>query len=410
MEAFFPATSSRSADEGTAAHTMREWCLNEVRPAADYPDSHIQVNGEWYSTRGEMAEAVQRSLDHIGTLESIDYAKLYVEVRVPISHITGEEGAEGTSDAVLVTPDELIVNDLKYGANPNNRVDAEQNGQLRLYGAGTVEWLRQEGREVPERIRYIIDQPRLNHISEWSESLEELEAWVDEEVRPAAERALEYYYRRDRFVTAEPDGSLFIDPPFDREALKPSGKACQWCRALAVCPAAKRKAEDALEAGFAALVEEPTLDQQSALEQAYRAIPFTKKRMEAVENYIFGRLITGQPVGALKLALGRGGNAAWGKDNEYEEEATKRLKAMRFKNDDIFVHKLMSPTQIRKLLGDQPKRLEKLEELITRSEPKPQVALPEDKRPAWLPPVLEDEFAVLAEASASADVSLDDLF
>jgi hypothetical protein len=61
---------------------------------------------------------------------------------VPIDHITGEYGATGTADAVLVIewPDNtswIDVWDLKYGCGVE--VEAENNEQGMMYALGAIE-------------------------------------------------------------------------------------------------------------------------------------------------------------------------------------------------------------------------------------------------------------------------------
>lgn len=87
----------------------------------------------------QMAEEVQMYVDYIRDLrDSIPGAYLMIEQRVPIDHLTGEDGAEGTADAVIVCPDELIIVDLKFGYDP---VSAEDNPQLQMYALGVIKAL-----------------------------------------------------------------------------------------------------------------------------------------------------------------------------------------------------------------------------------------------------------------------------
>jgi len=49
-----------------------------------------------------------------------------VEQRLSIEAITKEPGAKGTSDAVILAGEELVIVDLKYGRGV--KVDADENG------------------------------------------------------------------------------------------------------------------------------------------------------------------------------------------------------------------------------------------------------------------------------------------
>lgn len=73
------------------------------------------------------------------------------------------------------------------------------------------------------------------------------------------------------------------------------------------------------------------------------------------------------------------------------------MKALRLKADDMYDKKLISPTTAEKLLKTDPKKWDKLKELITRASGKPSVAPATDKRPALaIHTATGDEFAALA--------------
>jgi hypothetical protein len=83
--------------------------------------------------------------------------ELLVEQSLPIAHITGEEDAEGTGDAVILRGDEIIVIDLKFGRGVE--VSAIDNPQLMLYGLGALEKFGLLGDF--KRVRMVISQPRI---------------------------------------------------------------------------------------------------------------------------------------------------------------------------------------------------------------------------------------------------------
>ncbi len=109
---------------------------------------------------------------------------LYVEVKVPIDHITGEHGATGTADAVIYHPPLITVMDAKFGRGKVNAYEVmtpeildadgnvvepayiEPNSQLAMYASGALRAFDLFG-EV-ERVRMIIVQPKLNHVSEYA--------------------------------------------------------------------------------------------------------------------------------------------------------------------------------------------------------------------------------------------------
>jgi hypothetical protein len=97
---------------------------------------------------------------------------LLVERKVPIGHLTGEEGAKGTADAVVIKGAErnLTVVDLKYGMGVE--VSAIENPQLMLYALGAYEMYGVLADF--ETVSMYIHMPRLNYVSEYHISVAEL--------------------------------------------------------------------------------------------------------------------------------------------------------------------------------------------------------------------------------------------
>jgi hypothetical protein len=108
-----------------------------------------------------------------------------VEQALDLAAITGEAGAQGTADAVIVAGSRLHVIDLKYGRGV--RVDAERNPQLILYALAALDTLDPLG-EVTD-VMLTIHQPRLEHVSSWEATADELRALLPR-IRAAAHRAL----------------------------------------------------------------------------------------------------------------------------------------------------------------------------------------------------------------------------
>jgi hypothetical protein len=125
-----PDTASRDSGEGTAAHALRAMCLTEGTDTGAYLGRII----EDFEVTDEMAQAVQRSLDVIRAMPG------HIEVEVPldISHITGEPGARGTSDTVILDYERatLVVDDYKHGAGVY--VSEVMNEQFLAYAVGAA--------------------------------------------------------------------------------------------------------------------------------------------------------------------------------------------------------------------------------------------------------------------------------
>lgn len=129
-----PDESSSFADEGTDAHELAARCLESGKNANDFLG---ETMGKGNVVGADMAYNVQAYVDYVRNMASeIPGAQLLVEQRLPIGHLTGEEGAKGTADVVILGGEEIIVVDLKYGRGV--AVEAEDNPQLQIYGLGAV--------------------------------------------------------------------------------------------------------------------------------------------------------------------------------------------------------------------------------------------------------------------------------
>ena len=151
LEADEPDTSNDYSDEGTAAHFLASTCLEMLNNAVAFKGQSISVfngKGDWtfaahkypgvkpsntYTIDDEMAAYVQLYLDKVR--EYADGGTLLVEQRMSISHLTGEENAAGTADAVILQGDEIIIADLKYGMR---EVDGDRNKQMMVYALAAL--------------------------------------------------------------------------------------------------------------------------------------------------------------------------------------------------------------------------------------------------------------------------------
>ena len=93
----------------------------------------------------------------------------------------------GTGDLVIVADGVLEVVDFKGGRGV--RVEAERNSQLMLYGLGAL--LEFDPLYDIRNVRMTIVQPRLNNISTYETTTDELIRWAEQEVRPKALLAYE---------------------------------------------------------------------------------------------------------------------------------------------------------------------------------------------------------------------------
>lgn len=223
--------SSKYADEGTDAHTLGSMVLeNPFMDCADYLGRQLPKGHE--VTRN-MAAAVQKYVELVRSLPG----KLLVEQSLPLEPITGEKGAQGTGDAVLLDFDslEITVVDLKYGTGI--QVNAENNPQLMHYGLAAM--LQYEQFAPWKLVRGIISQPRRDHVSEAVYTRAEILAFRKDSKRAAKE------HRRLNGQT--------VYTLWDYGALHASKKTCRWCMRKDPCPEYARMKLDENKVEFSPL-------------------------------------------------------------------------------------------------------------------------------------------------------------
>jgi hypothetical protein len=403
-----PSTSSEAAMQGTAEHQVSEECLLN----GGSPESYIgrtllfwrngDTQGETWDTEQDehafrdagvtvyhdvtideaSAARCAAYVQFVRDLVAAKNATLFVEQRLPIDHITGEADAKGTSDSVLVTEDEIIIADAKFGRSkvmaygvvkpavfnadgveiepavldPNDQLAMYADGALREFG-----WLAEF-----KRVRMIIVQPAIGHVSEFAYSVEQHNAFI-ERVRQDAEST-----RTNPTFNPTPDNCYFCPGRFDCAARNE--------RALTIAAGAFEDPDALVQA-----VEQAPADRK--LGTLYSNLPFIKRWAEDIETRVRETLEAGLPVvraDGMQYGFepGRQGAREWVDDKAAEE----LLSKMRL-GDDMYVKKVISPTVAEKLtkvpknapegtaprLG--PRQWNKLAAQITRADGKPQVVL-----------------------------------
>jgi hypothetical protein len=369
-------SGSKYADEGTAAHFLASHCLENgtephdhlgltiglfVHPESDSefqkfiedasPDVMEQCDLRTeYEVDDEMADEVKKYTDLVRDLVKSTNGTLFVEQRLPIDHITGEEGATGTSDTVIVTPSELIVIDLKYGAG--EPVDAQDNEQLIMYGLGAL-----------------ISQPRKQYVGEAVYTMAETEGW-------------------SKFLTERASRTQLPNP-----VAIPGKKQCRWCRAAGQCKEQDDWVQAQVGVQFEDLTKEVVADVANndalTLGEKMKAVEMVEDWCKQVRAAVERNLLSGVEVEGFKLVEGKRGARQWNNADEVEGV----LKSMRLKVEEMYDMKLISPTTAEKVLKETPKRWQRLQAYIVQREGQPSVAPVTDKRPAIeIKPVSFDDF------------------
>ncbi|WP_334467789.1 DUF2800 domain-containing protein [Arsenophonus sp. PmNCSU2021_1] len=354
VEATLPDKTSPFAEEGSAAHalaesilTMRQNPFSDGRrrtsgfDAKDYIGTYPLLKANSPQVDEEMIEHVQSYVDTVWQLA--DGKPLLVEERVDFSAVIGVENSFGTADAIIVSDDELQIHDLKYGKGV--KVDALSNEQLMLYALGA---LHQFDLVYDfNSVRLFIHQPRLNHLSEWALSVEELKDF-GEMARLRAQKAMEMATLAERNgLNALPDS-----------AFSPGIKQCQFCKAKGgLCFAQAQFVHNEVRGDFVDLTQplnpqlsnapkRITLLTPEQMATLYPHVDLIESFCKALRNRVAEALHNGQSVPGFKLVTGKQGNRVWGD----EREAETLLKNAKLKQEQIYHKKIISPPQAEKLL------------------------------------------------------------
>jgi hypothetical protein len=409
-----PDNTNAYAAEGTAAHQVLTWALQDDRPASAYIGRliHLDSRGKpcepdasvyTYEVDDEMAVHVQVCIDYCTDLKGDD-GVVFADIRVNYSTYLGveEHTAWGTADVIIARGEELIVVDFKYGRGVE--VDAEKNPQMSLYGLGALQAYQGLVADF-ERVRMAISQPRIKSApSEWDCSVEELETWGRSTARSAVASCI------TASAILSPDQGGMAGNEWEATFLRPAEKACKFCKAKATCPALRNEvaatvstlgATPATPDEFAD-VETATTEALKHADEAWLAAALSKVDLiedwcKAIRAETERRLLAGDKVSGFKLVQGKRGARQWA-DAKVAEET---LKTMRVKLEDMYDFKLISPTTADKLakagtIG--PRQWPKLQTLITQNEGKPHVAPESDSRPALVVTPVVDDFTDVTTA------------
>ncbi|MFV8770803.1 DUF2800 domain-containing protein [Yersinia enterocolitica] len=392
LEAGIVDTGSPFAVEGTAAHALAECVLRNLQDntlagkelvggqktsdyIGTYPLSHPSKTDAGPQVTPEMADAVQTYVDTVWALSQGN--ELLIEQRVDFSEIVGVPDQFGTADAIIFAGDELQLHDLKFGMGVP--VSAVENEQLQLYALGALDQFAMLYDFTS--VRLFIHMPRLNFVSEWVISVDDLAAFCERARVAAADSII-------AINIAECDG---VDS-LPADSFTPGDKQCRFCKAKATCKALEQHSLNLVADDFVDLTAplEPQLSgakerithcDNAHLGELLGQLDLVEGWCKAVRERANSELNAGHPVPGYKLVIGKQGNRAWSS----EETAEATLSAMRLKKEEMYNFKLISPTQAEKLLKkESPRRWTKLEALISRADGKPTIASEADPRPAHI--------------------------
>ena len=327
---------SEYAAEGTAAHSLCEYKLREL---LGYEQLDIRENLDYYNK--EMEDCTGEYRNYINELLAEHDGRkplMFVEQRVDFSRFVKE--GFGTSDCIIIDNDTIFIIDFKYGTGV--KVDALNNSQMMIYAIGALEMF--DGIFDINHVVMTIFQPRLNNISTFEMTKDELYNWAFDILKPAADMA---YQGSGDFKC---------------------GEHCRFCKAKSNCRA---RAEYNLKLAQYDFKMPATLE-DIEIESLLGKLDMLIDWAEDIKTYALDQAVQGKKWRGYKIVEGRS-------NRKYTDEkavADKVTKA----GYDPYEKKVLGITAMSKLLGKK-KFEELLSGLVEKPQGKPTLVSESDDRP-----------------------------
>lgn len=362
MATKFPASSSAAAEEGTLAHELAaleiEYRDQKKTKAYKAELSSIQkMVAAFYEGHPDldddfayMARTIEPYVDYVAreyqeALKADEAAVIMTEQRVDFSEYV--PGGFGTSDVIIIGGGRVTVIDLKYGKGV--AVSAKDNPQIRLYALGAINLF--DMIYDFDRVKMVIYQPRRDSVTEEELPVDELKAWAEAVVKPAAAAAIS------------------DDPPYH------PGDWCdaRFCPGAGVCKA---------RADYCLGLErhngkDPALLTDEELSDALNRAEALRSWAKKLSDYALGEIQTGHPIPGWKVVEGKTNRAY----TDIDAVAEAAIKAG-YPEALIYQRSLIGITGMEKLMGKK-KFQEVLGKLVEKPQGAPKLAPESDERPAF---------------------------
>lgn len=352
LEQQFENKTSDYAAEGTLAHELGELKLRKEL--------------EGLSTRSFNSKVKKIQENKLYTADMPDYVDMYVETcleRVSEAKATTPDAlfkieqrldfsewvpeGFGTGDFVIIADGTMEVCDLKYGKGVP--VSANNNKQMMLYALGAISEF--SFLYDIEKVRMTIIQPRLDNISTFEVTVEDLLKWAEEYVKPKAELAI------------KGEGEFC------------AGDHCKFCRAKAVCRARAEKNLELAKYEF----EKPTTMDNNDIAYVLSKVDELVNWASDVKEYALEEVLKGEEFEGYKVVEGRS-NRKWSS----EDDVAKVLMGQGFLENIIYTKKLTGITNMESAIGKKEvQRL--LGDYIIKPVGKPTLVPVADKREPYNP-------------------------
>ena len=335
----FEDEGSVYAQEGSEAHLLLE---KKIKERFGIPFDEDTSNLEFYSE--EMEECTDTALNYVTEIYERLKAEgknpfIASEVLVDFADVVPE--GFGSSDIVIVYDGGIYIVDYKHGRGVE--VSCEHNPQLMIYAYGSLRMFESLYDIVD--INMAIVQPRLNNISEWSCSKDELVDWAINEVKPKTTLA------------------------FEGKGEFKCGPWCQFCKAKYEC---RHRAEAMLKMeGYA--VKDKALLTTEEIAEILGKIDDLISWGNDIKEFALAEALRGIHIPGYKLVEGRS-NRKYTDENEV-------IRVLQENNLNPFDEpKLLSITELVKRIG-KSKFVELVDKYVYKPTGKPTLVEESDKRP-----------------------------
>lgn len=347
LEKDFPDSTSVYAQEGTLAHELCELKLmaytGEITKRKLTSMKNKLMKSELWQP--EMEGTSEAYLDYVKdiTMSYVVKPVILTEKKVNFSRYVPE--GFGTADCLILAGDTLHVVDYKHGKGVV--VDADHNPQMMLYALGAMSEL-----SLLYRFKFVhmtIVQPRVNNISEFTMTADELIEWGEKVVKPKAEAA--------------------ISGKGEFEA----GDWCRFCRAKQQCKT-RYESNDSL---YPELSErhDPRLITLDELGEYLKRGRDMAAWLEDMKEYALSESLAGAEVPGWKAVEGRGSRAFTDTD-----EAVDTLIKNGIDESVLYERRVLTLAQMEKAVGKKVFG-EIVGNLVVKNPGKPTLVEESDKRP-----------------------------
>ena len=354
LEREFADRETEAAAEGTAAHALCEHKLRRAlkmrsrKPVSKYDCDEMDAYTDGY------VEFVLEQLAQ-AKLECSDPLVL-IEQRLDFSCWVPE--GFGTGDCLIVADKLLHIIDFKYGQGV--LVEAEENPQMMLYALGALR-LFDSLYDITE-VSMSIYQPRRDNVSTWAISVDELNAWAENVLKPKAE-------------LAHKGKGDYLPGPW-----------CQFCKAAVKCRA---RAEEKLQLARFEFAPPPLLSDEEIEDILTKLDDLTKWASE-IQAYAQDAAVNhGKVWRGFKLVATR-------TNRKYTDEEAVIQAAKDAGYTDIFKKSLIPITEMEKLMGKK-NFTSILGSLVEKPQGRPTLVPETDKRPALKKTGAGEEFTEIKE-------------